>query len=219
MLADLRTTFQIPWWQSITAFTLGLRVLVLPLNVSLLRNTLRIQTIQPQINELDFKMRQNPGTPESLAAARDLKALFKKHKCHPLKNIITPFFFPPLFLSLFGAVHWLCMQEPSLQSEGLLWFLDLTAPDHSNTLPVLSAITWLLSFELGAGQLYHMNPKLHSYIRLLTVAFIPITLQLPAGVFVFWITSNVFAIVRILLTRWGPIRRLLRIPSGAPDQL
>ena len=153
MLADLRTTFQIPWWQSITAFTIGLRFVVFPLNVSLLRNTLRIQQIQPQIDELDYRMRQNPGSEESLVAARELKALFKKEKCHPLKNIITPFFFPPLFLSLFGAVHWLCVNEPTMHTEGLLWFTDLMAPDHSNTLPVLSALTWLASFEV----LFHFS--------------------------------------------------------------
>jgi hypothetical protein len=35
-------------------------------------------------------------------------------------------------------------------------------------------------------------------------------------VFVFWITSNVFAVVRMLLTRWRPVRRLLRIPDDVP---
>jgi YidC/Oxa1 family membrane protein insertase len=147
MMNTMRAEFGLTWWQAITAFTIGLRFVVLPLNVSLVRNTLRVQHIQPQIDDLDERMCNKANPEDQLKAATELRQLFRDHKCHPLKNIITPFLFPPIFLSLFGAVHWLCMNEPALHTEGLLWFPDLSAPDISNALPVLSALTWLASFE------------------------------------------------------------------------
>ena len=145
-------------------------------------------------------------------AARDFFALLKRVKAHPFKNLASPILFPPIFLSLFGAVHGLCTTVPDLQTGGGLWFPDLTQPDLSGLLPVVSALTWLATIELASGKAFHMPLWMLSATRLLAVACIPITEPLPAGVFMFWITSNVFAMGRATLLRQRPIARFFRVP-------
>ena len=167
------------WWQCIVAVTLAFRFSVLPLNVSLVRNTLRLHQIKPQIVRL--RERMNSEVPEEkLDAAMALVALFKEKKCHPLKNIISPFLFPPLFLSLFGAVYDISAHHPEATSGGALWFPDLSAPDPTFVLPVLSALSWLATIEMAAGEHFPLKPWILSATRLGAIAFIPVTMTLPA---------------------------------------
>lgn len=119
----------------------------------------------------------------------------------------------PTILSIFGAVHNISMAEPSMAVEGALWFPDLIAVDSTYLLPILSGLTWLWNVELGAGVYYHHHwyaPKLAA--RVMSVAFIPLTATLPSGVFVFWLTSNLFAIARTYIMRLNAARNLLLVP-------
>jgi YidC/Oxa1 family membrane protein insertase len=145
-------------------------------------------------------------------AAREFFALLRRTRAHPFKNLASPIFFPPIFLSLFGAVHGLCTTVPALSAGGALWFMDLTQPDPSGVLPVLSALTWLATIELASGKAFHMPPWMLSATRLLAVACIPMTEPLPAGVFMFWLTSNLFAMGRATMLRQRPIARFFRVP-------
>lgn len=128
----------LPWWAAIVSVTLGLRLLLVPFNVHLLRNTLRMKVITPEVQRLNALM--ETGTEEQRAqAALDLQALFKQRDCHPLRNFVIPLGFPPFILSVFGAIHNLTVAEPGMAAEGALWFKDLVAPDPTSMLPVRAA--------------------------------------------------------------------------------
>ena len=199
------------WGAAIVGTTLLFRVLVLPLNVSLVRNTARLFLLRAQIGELRHAM--HFGTEEKqVAAAREFFALLKRGKANPFKNLASPILFPPVFLSLFAAVNGMCSSVPDLATGGGLWFPNLMAPDTTGLLPVLSALSWLATIELASGKAFHMPPWMLSATRILAVACIPLTEPLPAGVFMFWITSNVFAMCRASMLRVRPIARFFRIP-------
>jgi membrane protein insertase Oxa1/YidC/SpoIIIJ len=63
--------------------------------------------------------------------------------------------------------------------------------------------------EMGAGAVY---PASLVFTRLVAVTTIPLAATLPAGVLVFWTTSNAFAVVRGAAVRSDAVRRALRIP-------
>jgi len=222
--------FNMPWWASILTTTLAFRFAVLPLNVSLVRNTARLYLIKPEIARLGKVM--ETGTPgEQEQAAREFFSVLKQGKAHPLKNIVSPILFPFIFLSLFGSVLDICTHLPEVQSGGPLWFPDLvfqyrlfsylfiyfsmlaqSSPDASNLLPVVSALSWLATIELASGAVFHMPPWMHLSSRILAVAFIPVTQTMPAGIFIFWITSNLFAATRAFVVRTPRVQRLVGIP-------
>jgi len=210
----MRTGFHaagLNWGSAIIATTLVFRVLVLPLNVSLVRNTARLYLIRNQIAELRHTMYK--GSPDQqVAAAREFFQVLRNGKAHPFKNLVSPFMFPPIFLSLFGAVHGMCTSMPELKTGGALWFTDLTLPDETGVLPVISALSWLATIELASGKAFHMPAWMLSATRLLAVACIPITEPLPAGVFMFWLTSNFFAMGRAAALRIPRVARFFGIP-------
>lgn len=164
--------------------TLMFRFAVLPLNVSLVRNTLRLHEIKPELSHL--KERMNSKSPEErLDAANSLVSLLKEKKCHPVKNVISPFLFPPMFLSLFGAVYDISTHIDD-ESGGVLWFPDLAVADPTFVLPVLSALSWLATIEMASGEHFPLKPWILSATRLGAIAFIPITMTLPSvSIFIF----------------------------------
>lgn len=102
-----------------------------------------------------------------------------------------------------------------MANEGALWFHDLIAPDPTFLLPVLSAVTWLWVVEAGAGHYYYAWPQTRAVARAAAFAFIPITTTLPAGIFMFWLTSNSFALLRTYVLRNDAVRRALDIPLAS----
>jgi YidC/Oxa1 family membrane protein insertase len=215
-LQALHATTGLPWWATLAGFTLLLRTLILPVNISLLRNSLRMKLIMPDVQAALTRLRDLAApAAERVAAAEAFVALLKRRGCGPLRNFVVPLGFPPLVLSFFGAVHNLCVSEPALATEGALWFSDLIEPDPTFLLPILSAVSWLWVVEAGSGVYYHSWPSLRATTRVVALAFIPLATNLPAGVFVFWITSNLYAISRTYILRTDVVRRALRMPLAS----
>ena len=70
----------------------------------------------------------------------------------------------------------------------------------------------LSPMQAGAGHLYVSDGKLRLWTRLSAIAFIPITGGVPCGVLVFWVTSNIWEILRIQVLNQDRVRRALGIP-------
>ena len=52
-----------------------------------------------------------------------------------------------------------------------------------------------------------------SVIRFAASVMVPITAALPSGVFVYWLTSNLFSIVQVLFMRQEKVRKWLNVPT------
>lgn len=207
----------LPWWATIVAATLALRTLLVPVNVALLRNTLRMKLIHPQVAALEAKM-ADAALPEGerMAAAGELQALFAGKQCSPWRSMVVfPLLLPPVILSIFGAIYNVTQSTPSMMAEGLWWFPDLTLADPTYLLPVLSAATWLLNVEAGAGVFYHSSARAQFLVRTGATLGWALSAPMPSGVFVFWLTSNLFAVARGYITRLDSVRRALGIPLAS----
>lgn len=118
-----------------------------------------------------------------------------------------------------GTVDELIPTEPSLATEGMLWFDDLTIPDPSLILPfALSGIMFII-FSSRRGTLgFHSVPGStieHAYRafswserkdRILKVGALvagPATLTFPSAMLLYWISSSLAAVIV------GPLPRIL----------
>eukprot|EP00162_Nutomonas_longa_P014251 comp21890_c0_seq1/m.49643 comp21890_c0_seq1/g.49643 ORF comp21890_c0_seq1/g.49643 comp21890_c0_seq1/m.49643 type:complete len:446 (-) comp21890_c0_seq1:28-1365(-) len=212
MMVTMHETTGLPWWEVIMMCTFGLRMVALPFQVLLQRNTNILETLQFDIRRIhkEMEVAEHKDLP-----AKEMLALLREHKVHPLaplSTMVVPFLFPPLFLSFFGAVHNLTLGHAGLATGGALWFTNLMIADASFVLPVLSGLTWLGVMELGGSQLYYTTGWLRQLCRMLSIAWIPICATLPSGVFMFWITSNIIEIIRLTIFRRDRVRDLFGIP-------
>lgn len=214
LILELHQASGMPWWGTILATTLLLRTVALPFNILYLRNHLRVKKLRDQCAALNDAMDTAPDLYSKQQLAERVKTLFRSQRCHPVfsSDLVVPFAFPIVFLSYFLAVHNLCIGDATLATGGTLWFPDLMSPDPTNLLPIVSGLTWLNVVEYTSSQFYLSHGRLKMLTRLGCVAIIPLTMNLPAGVFCFWITSNLWEIVRILVMQKDGVRRFFNIP-------
>ncbi|EON68836.1 hypothetical protein W97_08094 [Coniosporium apollinis CBS 100218] len=108
--------------------------------------------------------------------------------------------------------------EPSMANEGALWFQDLTVADPTLTLPFLvSGIMflnlWRASVQAKGSRRESLPAKtLRRTLLLLTLAIGPLTLNVPAGVMVYWLGSSLCAMTT---GAWLDSRYPLKVPPKA----
>jgi len=82
---------------------------------------------------------------------------------------------------------------PSFANGGLVWFTDLTVANPCFILPVLSACILVAAGEISSR---NVNAGQRRMVRLLPVVFTAFIARFPAGLFVYWVTSNTVTLVQ-----------------------
>ena len=105
LLAAVHDRAGLSWWATIVGVTLGARVLLAPLQVGLLANSLRLKCILPEAQRLSAALRAAPAA-AAAEPARQLLALLDAAQCSPFRQCLTfPLFLPAAILSVFGAMR------------------------------------------------------------------------------------------------------------------
>jgi YidC/Oxa1 family membrane protein insertase len=96
-------------------------------------------------------------------------------------------------------------EYPSFHEGGLLWFQNLSVADPYHILPIISALTMLAATEITA---HNVEPQQRWLMRLLPVGVTVFLFNFPAGLFVYWITSNLVTLGQnYIIYHHGPGRR------------
>jgi len=121
--------------------------------------------------------------------------LYRERGANPLGGCLPIFVQLPIFLVLYYTIREFDKLE-SFRTGGLLWFQDLTVYDPLYILPVLYIATMMVSQEIA---MQNTAPEQKRIMRFLPLVFGIVLLRFPAGLFVYWVTSNLISIVQNLL--------------------
>jgi YidC/Oxa1 family membrane protein insertase len=209
------------WGLAIIALTLLIRSLLLPLTLKQLRSMYRMAQFTPQIKKLRDKHGSEPPRLQ-----RETRAFYKQNRISPLGWLLPAPAQLPVFLSVYFMLrtdlrHDIC---PSINpprtsnpqpcgetaASHFLFISDLTSRATGAVLVALIVLyvgSQLFSFLLSA------NPTMDNTQRMIFSAlpffFITIAWQLPAGLPVYWITTNAWTIGQgaIVHKRLGHLRQ------------
>jgi YidC/Oxa1 family membrane protein insertase len=221
------------WGLAIIALTVLIRSLLLPLTLKQLRSMYRMAQFTPQIKKLRAKHGSDPQRLQ-----RETLAFYKENRINPLGSVLPALAQLPVFLSLYYMLrtdlrHDIC---PGINPPGtsnpqpcgetaashFLFIPDLTSRATGAVLVALIVLyvgSQLFSFLLSA------NPTMDKTQRMIFIAlpflFIAIAWQLPAGLLVYWITTNTWTIVQgaIVRKRLGHLRQAAHGTAGGPGGL
>src|SRR3954464_5052648 len=213
------------WGLAIIALTLLIRTLLLPLTLKQLRSMHRMAQLTPEIKKLRDKHGSDPQRLQ-----RETLVFYKENRINPLGPILPALAQLPVFLSVYFMLrtdlrHDIC---PAINPPGtphpqpcgetaaahFLFIPDLTSRATGTVLVALIVLyvgSQLFSFLLSA------NPTMDKTQRLIFIAlpflFITIAWQLPAGLLVYWITTNTWTIAQGAIVR----KRLGHLDQAAQD--
>ena len=111
---------------------------------------------------------------------------------------------------------------------GVSWFSDLTSEDRTMYLPFVAAMVnyQTLNIVIPTPEGTHARTfplKMKDFFQTVLIISFPALVNLPAGVFMYWIPSGLFSIAQRSLFMNNSFRALLRMPpyvkpDGAPVQ-
>ena len=207
VLLFFHETIGAPWWLSIAMLTVVVRTLLFPLTVKQVKSMRAVQDLKPDMDRVRAQYQNNPEKQRE-----EMTKLYHERGVNPLGGCLPILVQMPIFIGIFYVIRLFGgtpgrtePKYPSFVDGGILWFQDLSHADPTYILPIISAVTMLCATEIT---LKNADPQQRWLMRLLPVGFTAFLLNFPAGLFVYWITSNLVTVVQnYVIYNHGPGKR------------
>jgi YidC/Oxa1 family membrane protein insertase len=175
------------WGQAIIGLTIIVRLVLFPLTWKQYKSAQEMQVIQPQIKQLQAKYKNDRAKLQ-----QETMKLYQEHRVNPFASCLPLVLQLPVFISLYYAIR----SEPAISSAT---FLGVPLGEPSIVFLVIYVITQIISTEL---MLVTQTDKTQKMImRAMPIMFVLFLWNFPAGLFVYWITTNVWTIGQQLIIR------------------
>lgn len=153
LLEFLHVNAHLPWWASIVAATVGVRLLLFPLAVRMMRDSAKIANLNPTASKIHETMATYKRIGNHVAAAEEgakLLEIYKRHGVNPVATMfMVPFIQLPVFMSFFWGIRGMtALPVESMKTGGLFWFMDLTVPDPAYVLPLVACLAFISNVEV-----------------------------------------------------------------------
>ena len=126
-----------------TAVTLGIRSVLMPINLGTMRNSARMAKMQPELKVLQERMKADPNASDMKRQqmySKQFNALFEKYQCHPFKSLRFPLIQLPVFTSMYFGLNRISEVYPDVATGGALFmyggnirFIDTTFDQNQAT--------------------------------------------------------------------------------------
>ena len=211
VIMDLFHTITGSWGLSIILLTLVLRLMLYPLNAWSIRSTMRMQQLQPKIQELQERMKKDPKKTQL-----EMMQLYREHKVNPFTGGCLPILIQmPFLIGMFDLLKSAFALRGASFVPG--WIDNLTAPDvvfsWSKPLPFFGNSFHILPFILGLVMFLNQKMMMKRKIKkgevlddkakqakmmgqVMAVVFTIIFYNFPSGLNLYWLSSMVFGMIQ-----------------------
>jgi YidC/Oxa1 family membrane protein insertase len=220
VLVFFHDSFDLGWGTSIIALTVTIRALLLPLTLKQVKSMREMQMIAPQMKELQQKYKD-----DRQRLNQEMMKLYQEHKVNPFASCLPLLAQLPVFIALFYLLREdlrveICPEiNPTTENtrpcgetpaSEFLFIPDLT--DAATGGVLITLLVLYVASQLASSLLMSMSadPRQRYIFIALPFIFIPFILSFPAGLLVYWITTNLWTIVQQFIVRRtvGPVKPL-----------
>lgn len=186
----------------IILLTIIVRLVLTPLTISQTRSMARMQKMQPQIKELQKKYKD-----DKQKLQQETMEFYRKNNVNPLAGCLPLLLQMPVFFALFGALRFPTERVTDVVTNFNFLWMNLNEKDPYFILVILMVGTMFLSTRLSTT-----DPKQSKIMYILPVVFGFISWQFPAGILVYWVTTNVWSIGQQYI-----VNRIVKRDKGKED--
>jgi YidC/Oxa1 family membrane protein insertase len=177
------------WGVSIILLTIVTRIAILPLSLKQIRSMRSLQAHQPEIKKIQEKYKDDRQRMQ-----REMMAFYQENKINPFASCVPLLLQLPVFMSLFYLLRSDGFQEEIHAAGSNPDFFGITLDEKAVgaaliILVVLYFVTMVGSTSIMAASA-EGNQRLLMYA--LPVFFTPLIISFPAGLVIYWITTNVW---------------------------
>ena len=192
---------------AIILLTLLVKIVLFPLTKKSSEASIKMQALAPKIKELQTKYKDNPAKMNA-----ELGALYKKEGHSPMSGCLPLLIQMPLLFAMYNLFSNHFDLRGAMFIPG--WIPDLSLPESvwsfGTSLPLLGwdSLRLLPFIYVGSQLLYGVatrtpeqqgNPSMKMMLYVMPIMFFFILYNVPSGLLVFWIFSNVFTLVQQII--------------------
>lgn len=204
------------WGMSIIALTVLIRAILIPLTYKQLKGMRALQALQPQIKELQEKYKNDKQRMQ-----QEMMRFYKENKVNPFASCIPLLAQLPVFFTLFQVLRNELPEDIGCQaghcgSEASFLFIhDLTAKATGGEL--IALLILYVGTQLVSGMVMSVtaDKSQRTMMFLLPLIFVPFILSFPAGLILYWITTNFWTIGQSFVIQRIIPPPIVATPEGA----
>src|SRR3954451_18593299 len=185
------------WGWAIILLTFTVRLAILPLTFKGVKSMQRLQQLQPEIKRIQGRYKE-----DKQRMNQEVMRFYQEQKVNPLGSRLPLALQIPFFIALFSLLRSSSFRHDIANNPGFLFIDDLahkvTQPAVLVTLIVLYVGTQLASTVVTSLSADKTQQRIMYALPFVFATFI---VNFPAGLIVYWITTNVWTIGQQLLVR------------------
>jgi YidC/Oxa1 family membrane protein insertase len=200
----LHNVLWLPYGWAIIAITVIIKVVFWPLTQASTRSMKRMQTLQPQMNAIKEKYKDDP-----VKMNKKTMEFMKENKVSPLGGCLPMLLQIPVFFGFYRMIQ----SAIELRGAHFLWVRDLSRPDTLFVIPGTALPFNLLPLIMGVTMLWQarltppspgMDPMQAKMMRYMPLMFLVFLYNFSAGLALYWTVQNLLTIAQTKLTRMAP---------------
>ena len=196
----LHFTVGLPWAWSIVALTVIVRMLLVPLTVRQIHSMQNLQRFAPQMKEIQKKYKQDRAKQNE-----ELMKFYRENNINPAASCLPMLFQLPVFIALYYALRNFS-HEPAAQHPGGLSFLHFIPSIAAHTTThwggYVLLVVYVASQMASTVFMSATMDKTQRYLFMfMPVVFVFIIARFPAGLVLYWVTTNLWTVGQGLITR------------------
>jgi YidC/Oxa1 family membrane protein insertase len=212
VLTWLHETGGFTWAWSIVVLTVLVRFLLVPVAIRQIHSMQSLQLHAPEMKAIQQRYKN-----DRQKQSEELMKFYRENKINPYASCLPIVFQIPIFIALFFVLRDFEDEIfPMFPESTLEWLnlVDITEPTKDGWGPLLILVyaisqltsTWLMSTQMQSTAQRVM-------LMVLPIVFIPFILNFPAGLMIYWLTTNLWTTGQGIVTR-----RLMPRPAAPPKR-
>ena len=225
LLEWLHSSVGLTWGWAIVATTIIVRTVLLPLTVRQIHSMQRLQRHAPEMKAIQQRYKQDRAKQQE-----ELMKFYKENKINPASSCLPILFQIPVFLALFFVLRdfddEVLPRYPASEVGWLNIVPDITQNLNQDTFSMVVLLVLYATSQTTSTLLMSTTmDKMQRYLLLsLPLVFLFFVAAFPAGLMIYWVTTNLWTTGQGLVTRQlrpapvQPEKRSSRTPPRAAGE-
>jgi YidC/Oxa1 family membrane protein insertase len=197
------------WAWSIVAITVVVRMLLVPLTIKQIHSMQNLQRFAPQMKEIQKKYKQDKQKQNE-----ELMKFYRENNINPAASCLPMLLQLPVFIALYYTLkheHF----PPGSDLSWLTFIHDISAGTTAQWGGYILLVVYVVSQMASSLFMMTTTDKTQRYLfMLMPLVFVFIIARFPAGLVLYWVTTNLWTVGQGLITR----RLVARTPAPTVER-
>jgi YidC/Oxa1 family membrane protein insertase len=207
------TTLNLPWAWAIVATTVVVRMILVPLTIKQIHSMQSLQKHAPQMKEIQKKYKGDKQKQNE-----ELMKFYRENQINPAASCLPMLLQIPVFISLYYTLKHFSSNF-NVAHQDLSWLHplipDITAKTTSSWGGYVLLVVYVASQMASTLFMAATADKTQrTLFMLMPLFFVFVIAHFPAGLVLYWVTTNLWTVGQGVITR----RLVARAPAPAPER-